>query len=181
MVLLSPELVRIHAHLCGDGHITMYKTSEKDRVNRAAVVYTNKNPDLLQEFQLDMNKVFGVKMSRGPKHEVIVKSIRIANFLLSLSKYKSKEWRIPKIIKNSSKFLKLEWIVAFSKDEGYLPPDRKCIRIKSMNLYGLKDLKEILDSLCIYSNLTGQNCDNSYYINIKKMKELENFSKLKIR
>ena len=45
----------------------------------------------------------------------------------------------------------------------------------------LKDLKEMLDSLNIYSNLTGPNCDNSFYLNIKKMFELKNFTKEKSR
>ena len=129
-----------------------------------------------------MNRLFNVNMTLNKKkNEIRVFSIRIADFLSRLSEYGTREWRIPKLIKKSSRKYKLEWIKAFSRDEGYLPPDRPYIRIKCMNLNGLKDLKEITDSLQIYSNITGPNCDNSYYINIKKMLELKDFSKKKSR
>jgi hypothetical protein len=181
-IKLSEELVRIHAHLCGDGGLYKYKTSEEDRINRAYIIYCNKNIKLINSFRKDMNYLFNVKMTYLAKAFVVkVSSIRIANYLLELSEYGARKWRIPKIIKKSSRKYKLEWIKAFSLDEGYLPPDRNFIRIKCMNLNGLKDIKEILDSLEIYSNITGPNCDDSYYINIKKEAELKNFSKIKMR
>lgn len=182
MIDISKELVRIHSHLCGDGGLYVYKTSAKDRINRAEIVYFNTNISLINSFREDMNKVFGVKMTFDKKrHLVRVKSIRIANILLELSAYDTRKWRIPNVIRTSSREHRLEWIRAFCKDEAYLPPDRDFIRIKCMNLEGLKDIKEMLDSLEIYSNLTGPNCDKSYYLNIKKMKELESFTKEKSR
>lgn len=181
-IKLSEELVRIHAHLCGDGGLYRFKTSEKDRINRANIVYFNTNPKLINSFMKDMNKVFNVKMYYYEKaYMVRVSSIRIADFLSKLGKYGTRGWRIPTVIKNSSRRYKLEWIRAFCHDEGYLPPDRNWIRIKSMNLNGLKDLMNMLNSLKITSTLTGPNCDESYYLNIKKMAELKNFSKEKSR
>ncbi len=179
---ITSELVRIHAHLCGDGGLYKFKTSEKDRNNRAEIVYFNTNFKLINSFREDMKKLFGVKMSYYPKYSKIrVLSCRIANFLLSLSEYGTRTWRIPPIIKETSRNLKLEWIKAFAYDEGYLPLDRNCIRIKSMNLNGLLDLKEMLDSINIYSKLSGPNSDKSYYLNIKKEYELRNFTKEKSR
>ena len=181
-VEMSKELVRIHAHLCGDGGLYEYKTSEKDRVNRAEIAYFNTNVDLINSFRRDMNKLFGVKMTYSKKrYKVKVSSIRIAKVLLNLSEYGTREWRIPQCIQQSPREYRIEWIKAFSHDEGYIPPNRKVIRIKSMNLKGLIDLSEMLDSLRIEYSLNGPNCDNSYYINIKKMYELENFSKKKSR
>lgn len=177
---LSKELVRIHAHLCGDGGLYTYKTSEKDRINRSEIVYFNTNIDLINSFRKDMNKLFGVKMTfYGKRHMLVVFSIRIADVLLKLSNYGTRKWRIPKVIKKSLMMYRLEWINAFCKDEGYLPADRNYIRIKSMNLYGLKDLKEMVTSLRIYSKITSPNCDKSYYLNIKKEGRLRNFSKNK--
>lgn len=179
---LSEELVRIHAHLCGDGGLYKYKTSEKDRINRAVIIYFNTNPKLILSFQEDMTKLYGVKMTYIPRKSLVkVASIRIANDLLNLSEYGTRTWRIPIVIKNSSRKLKIEWVKSFSHDEGYLPKDRKIIRIKSMNFLGLKDIQEMLVSLNIPSNLTGPNCDKSYYLNIKKVLELENFTKEKSR
>ena len=171
-------LARIHAHLCGDGNLCYYKTSEKDRINRASISYFNTNIDLINSFRKDMNEFFGVKMTYMPKLiKVSVQSIRIADTLSKLGKYRTREWRIPELIKNSNKEIKLEWIKAFCYDEGYTPKNRRVIRIKSMNKNGLEDIKEILQSIEIYSWITGINCDDSWYLNIRKMKELENFYK----
>ncbi|MBW3003157.1 hypothetical protein KY328_01975 [Candidatus Woesearchaeota archaeon] len=181
-IKISEELVRIHAHLCGDGGVYFFKTSENDRINRAEIAYYNTNEALISTFRNDMGKLFGIKMTYSQKKSVVhVFSIRIAQFLTTLSEYGARKWRIPDSIKTSPRKYKVEWIKAFSLDEGYLPTDRRCIRIKSMNLLGLGDAKEMLDSLNIHSNLTGPNCDKSYYLNIRMQKELANFSKTKSR
>ena len=171
-------LARIHAHLCGDGNLCYYKTSEKDRINRASISYFNTNIDLINSFRTDMNNFFGVKMTYIPKLiKVSVQSIRIADTLSKLGKYGTRDWRIPELIKNANKEIKLEWITAFCYDEGYTPKNRKVIRIKSMNKNGLEDIKELLRLINIDSWITGVNYDNSWYLNIRKMRELENFYK----
>ena len=171
-------LARIHAHLCGDGNLCYYKTSEKDRINRASISYFNTNIDLINSFRNDMTDFFGVKMTYMPKLiKVSVQSIRIADALSKLGKYGTRDWRIPELIKNSNKDIKLEWVKAFCYDEAYTPKNRKVIRIKSMNKNGLQDIKELLRLIDIDSWITGINCDNSWYLNIRKMRELENFYK----
>jgi len=115
-------LARVHAHLCGDGGLYVYKTAEKDRVNRADICYFNTNIELINSFRQDMLKLFKVKMYYVPrKFRINVKSIRIARILLDLSSFSTRSWRIPKIIKAADKEVKLEWIKAFSHDEGYTP------------------------------------------------------------
>jgi len=184
---LTAELARIHAHLCGDGSMYKYKTSEKDRINRAVISYTNKNPKLLEEFRKDMNKLFDVKMTFKDRHrdEVIVKSIRIFNIINKMfGDLSSRKWKIPKIIKNSSKEIKLEWLKAFFEDEAYHEKRYNRLKIKSVNYEGLKDVQKILSSIKIISNLTGPNCDDSYYLTISKfdsVKEFSNFIKEPIR
>ena len=44
---ISPELARIHAHLCGDGFSGIFITKEKDRKFSALTGYCNKNQKLL--------------------------------------------------------------------------------------------------------------------------------------
>jgi hypothetical protein len=46
-----------------------------------------------------------------------------------------------------------------------------------MNLSGLKDAKALLDSIRIESWITQNKCDNSWYLSIRKMRELEYFIK----
>ncbi|MBL7055767.1 hypothetical protein ISS07_02535 [Candidatus Woesearchaeota archaeon] len=175
---LLKSFARVHAHLCGDGGLYFYKTSEKDRINRAELSYFNTNEDLIKSFRKDMKLLFNVKMTYHPeKIRLKVKSLRIAKVFLEYGKYGTREWRIPDLIKNSTKSIKLEWIKALSHDEGYTPLKRNIIRIKSMNSKGLKDTKNLLDSIKINSWITGQNSDGSWYLNIRKEKELSNFTK----
>jgi len=180
--LLSNEklkvLARIHSHLCGDGNLCIYKTSEKDRINRISISYFNTNIDLINSFRRDMGDFFGVKMTYRPSAiRLTVKSIKIGKFLTQLGEYGTRQWRIPSIIKNASTEIKLEWIKAFCYDEGYTPIGKTIIKIKSMNREGLKDVKELVDSLQIECWITGINCDGSWYLTIRKMNELKDFYK----
>jgi hypothetical protein len=169
---------RVHAHLCGDGCICSYKTTEKDRINRVEIIYCNNNLELIASFKEDMSLLFNVKMSYKPKlKQIRVKSIKIANILFGFGKYGTRSWRIPEIIQNSNRLIKLEWINAYCLDEGYVPPNKKIIRVKSMNYFGLFQMKELVNFLEINSSLTGPNCDNSYYLTIRKEKELQDFYK----
>jgi hypothetical protein len=171
-------LARIHAHLCGDGYLHVYKTSEKRRINRATIEYYNVNPNLIAEFRKDMQRIFAVKMTYIPRlQRVSVKSLRIARDLLMLSNYHSHEWRIPNLIKNAPRIIKIEWIKAFCWDEACLPKDRNCIRIKSVNEQGLQDIRDMLTLMKIGSWITGPNCDATWYLNIKKEKEFLTFYK----
>ena len=52
---ISPELARVHAHLCGDGSVFIYKTAEKNRKFSAGVGYYNNNQKLLDRFRTDFS------------------------------------------------------------------------------------------------------------------------------
>ena len=53
--------------------------------------------------------------------------------------------------------------------------------VKTLLGLGLKDAKEMLDSMNIKSHITGENCDGSWYLNIRKMDDLRDFSKIPSR
>ncbi len=182
---LTPELARIHAQLCGDGFTCMYKTKRKDRIYVAQIGYCNKNQKLLDKFRVDFSKLFGVKMKMVRNKQVTISSIRIFKEIKErFGKFGSRKWRIPEEIKNSSKFIKLEWLKAFFEDEAYDEKRYNRLKTKSVNFKGLKDAKEMLDSLNINSTLTGPNCDHSYYLtipNFSSIKEFNDFSKEPIR
>ena len=176
------RLARIHAHLCGDGMICTYKSSEPDHRNRADIVYFNSNPQLINEFREDMRALFGVQMTWIPKRiRVGVKSLRIARYLLTLSQYHSRRWSIPPLFLDASRRVKIAWTTAFANDEGYVPRDRSWIRIKSVNHTGLMQVRSMLDSLQIDSRITGPNCDRTWYLNISKEKEFQHFNKVHCR
>jgi hypothetical protein len=182
---ITVELARIHAHLCGDGSVCLYNTKAKDRKHMGVIGYYNKNQKLLDKFRQDFTKLFGVKMKMRKNKEVSIRSIKRVNYFLEkFGRFGSKEWRIQNSIKESDKNIKLEWLKAFFEDEAYLEKRYDRLKTKSMNCNGLKDAKELLDSLSIKSSLTGPNCDNSYYLTIPHfslVKEFKDFIKEPIR
>ncbi len=182
---ISPELARIHAHLCGDGSVFIFKTKEKGRKFSGGIGYYNKNQDLLNKFRNDFSKIFKVKMKMRKNREVSIRSVKRANYFISkFGSFKSKEWKIPILIKKAPKKIIIEWLKAFFEDEAYHEKRYNRLKIKSMNYLGLKDVKRLLNKLGIFSSLTGPNIDKSYYLTISKfnkIKEFEDFSKKPIR
>lgn len=173
---VSEELARVHAHLCGDGSVCIYKTQAKDRNFIASIAYSNNNQRLLDKFREDFSKLFGVKMKMNEKVDVSVKSIKIFQELTErFGDFGSRKWRIHDSIKNANAIIKLEWLKAFFEDEAYDEKRHNRLRIKSMNLNGLEDAKEMLNSLGIFSNITGPNCDESYYLTIPKFNSVQLF------
>jgi hypothetical protein len=173
---ISPELARVHAHLCGDGSVCIWKTKEKDRRFRAVIGYYNKNQKLLERFRNDFGRLFDVKMKMRKNRDVCVKSIRIYTELKErFGDFCSRKWRIPLEIKESNKTLKLEWMKSFFEDEAYNEKRYNRLKIKSMNCMGLKDIKEMLDSLGIKCYLTGPNCDSSFYLTIPQFDSIPDF------
>ncbi len=151
---MSPELARIHAHLCGDGSVFIFKTKAKDRNWAGGIEYSNNNQTLLEKFRYDFSKLFQVKMKMRKNVSVSIRSVKRANELLTnFGKFGSKEWRIHDSIKNSSKEIKLEWLKAFFEDEAYDEKRYNRMKIKSVNFDGLNDIKLLLDSLNIFSRV----------------------------
>jgi len=174
---ISPELARIHAHLCGDGSVFFYPTKQKDRKFIGGTGYYNNNQSLLEKFREDFSKTFDVKMKMRKNESVTISSIRIFKELTKrFGNFGSKKWRIPRIIKSSKEEIKLEWLKAFFEDEAYHEKRYNRMKIKSMNFYGLKDAQEILSSLGVFSSLTGPNCDESYYLTIPNFSSVELFN-----
>jgi len=153
---MTPAFARIHAHICGDGHLSFYR--EKDsygpwsiyRKNgylrtRYLVCYTNTNKSLLKEFREDIKNVFGINGKKKiHKHTLIVSSKRIWAVLKNLGAGKSHEWHIPKVILSSSQEVKRSWIRAFFDDEAYFDKGRR-IRVKIVNKKGLQQIQKLLD------------------------------------
>lgn len=176
MIEISPELARIHAHLCGDGCVFIFRTKEKDRKWSGGIGYYNKNQSLLDKFRVDFSKLFGVKMKSRENREVVIRSVKRAKwFIKNFGEFNSKEWRIPKEIKTANKNIKLEWLKAFFEDEAYDEKRYNRLKTKSVNYIGLMDAKELLNSIGIFSSLTGPNCDGSYYLTIPKFNSVKGF------
>ena len=173
---ITPELARIHAHLCGDGSVFIYPTKQKGRRFIAEIGYYNKNQKLLDSFRTDFSKLFGVKMKMRSVVSVTSSSItRYNQFTAMFGSFKSYKWRIPLSIKDAAIDIKIEWLKAFFHDEAYHEKKYNRLKTKSMNFEGLRDVQEILSLLEIPSRLTGPNCDNSYYLTISRFNTVDAF------
>lgn len=174
---MKEALIRIHARICGDGSITVYETSEKDRNRRGEVKYTNLDSKNIEEFREDMQEVFNVRTT-AYNNRAKVKSIRIVRELQELGEFKSSNWRIPEKFFDLSEDKKIEWLRAFIRDEGHYAKSRNALRIKSMNKKGLEDTRKMLESVGVESHITGPNYDESYYLNVTKLEEYPRVHKI---
>lgn len=174
---ISSELARIHAHLCGDGSVYCHSTRQKGRKMIYAAGYYNNNQKLLNKFREDFSKLFGVKMKMRINREVSIISKRIFDELTAnFGDFGSRKWRIPCSIKNSTNEIKMNWLIAFFEDEAYHEKRYNRLKTKSINFEGLKDVKEMIDSMGIKCTLTGPNCDESYYLTIPGFSFIREFN-----
>lgn len=175
---ITSEIARIHAHICGDG--SFYKLREKRspatllkhkrrNVYRMEHVleYYNECPELLNEFKKDFKTAFNRNISTL-NNKIRVKGAKWIAEKLELINKNSYNWHIPHFIANSSSDVISNWIRAFFDDEAYMHSSRKRIMVKCMNKKGLQQISHLLQKLGIKSNITGPNCDNSYYLVIKE-------------
>jgi hypothetical protein len=170
---MKEQLVRIHARLCGDGYASFYETTESDRDRRAIVVYTNLIDSNLEQFRSDMKEIFDVEMYRYGD-EVKVKSIPIVESLQErFGSFSSDKWEISSEIQQLSKEKKLQWLRAFIRDEGHYEGKYNRLRVKSTNETGIRQVNKMMRSIGIDSNVTGPNCDESYYLNVSKIDQYD--------
>lgn len=187
---MNIEESRIVAHVCGDGWLTTYiekhalhvvhgKRYYQRRI-KYEIGYCNNAKELLKEFEEDMFTQFNIK-PRRIRTELRFRSKRVFQRILELGGGKSRTWFISKEILNSNNKIKKEWVRAFFDDECTFDPISGRIRVKSMNLEGLKQIKKILLDLNLISNITGPNIDESFYITIKKRDILKLFNIFKFK
>lgn len=173
---MTPTLARIHAHVCGDGHL--FISRERDHYGYLAAYrqgyyrhrygfgYTNTKPKLIQSFMQDVRDVFGLTPRYDPKRwQVTVRSKRAWEFLSSLGAGKSRTWRVPSEITRASEEVAAAWIKAFFDDEAHFVP-RGGIRVRSVNRPGLEQTASMLRRFvpCHLTPAKGLYPDESCYL-----------------
>ena len=130
---VTPALARLHAHVCGDGHLIHNR--EKDDYGylkacrrgyyrqRYAIAYTNTHPGLIREFMQDAQDVFGLRPRYVPrKYVVIVKSKDVWELMRNLGAGKSRDWSIGREFLEGPKNVQAAWVRAFFADEAHFDP-----------------------------------------------------------
>lgn len=146
---LKRHMVRIIAHLMGDGSVT-YKDLR----------YHNKNEQMLEEFRKDMIREFGEihftmgKVNSGTSFINTGKRDIIKTMHKYAKSYRSGDIEIPKDILNGHLELKKEFLRAFFDDEGttglrvYKKTNeiKRDVRVTSKSLKIIKQMKKILEN-----------------------------------
>jgi DNA topoisomerase-1 len=144
-IVISSNLIRILAHLMGDGSLDREKLK---RENCFDFRYTNKNFDLVKLFVSDVEKVFKmnkkieVKTDKRDKNKFYVKLPSILGRILSIL-FKG---LISKKINIDEKFYP-DFIGAIFDDEGHSYKDETKIFISNTNIYLIKNLEKYLKKL----------------------------------
>lgn len=176
---ITPEIARIHAHICGDGCVyikkerrslnSLVKHKRKNIYETVWVIeYTNTSKLLLDQFNDDLKIAFNRKGQIRTKYfRVKVSSVKWIVEFLQLKGKNSYNWTVPEFIINSSDELIFSWLRAFFDDEAHISKNG-LIRVKSVNLQGLTQIRELLIKHEIYSSIHGPYSDKTYYLNIYK-------------
>ncbi|MBI4598287.1 MAG: hypothetical protein HY737_07820 [Candidatus Omnitrophica bacterium] len=173
---MTAALARIHAHVCGDGHLI--DTREKDDYGylkayrtgyyrrRYAIGYTNKNPKLIEEFMRDCYETFGLRPRYVPQRwMVVVKSKAVWELIRSLGAGKSRQWTVNSVILKGAWEIQAAWLRAFFDDEAHFDPQGR-IRARSVNRPGLEQVALMLRRFvpCHLTPKTGLYPDDSCYL-----------------
>lgn len=176
----SKELIRIIAHLFGDGNLSVNK---KGHFN---VAYYNQNKFLMKQFIEDVGSIFNIKKDNVKINKTtpyILLPSPIGRILLTkIKEFNSKKCRISSFIKKANQFLKIEFLKSFFDDEAYVryAPPHRYIEVALSNKSFIKDLKEMLSELEIstskmyHRKMRGFDV---YYFNIKSYDHLNMYYK----
>ena len=156
--LRSVREARLHAHVCGDGHLYV---EVGRRGKRYVVEYTNSSLELINEFINDAIYEYNVSPIIIKHKEVFIarfKSRYAFHRLALLKAGKSKEWRAPLrifLVADTAKAAELmkNWLRAFMDDEAHIDLSTGRVTITSVNYQGLLDIKDMLNYLGIKSKI----------------------------
>ncbi|MDO8537890.1 MAG: LAGLIDADG family homing endonuclease [archaeon] len=162
MEYISPEEARIHAHICGDGCLTIskgrrfgkyllkYKNPYKKRIRVYYTArYSNKDKDLLNKFSEDAKIAYSVKAIKSTEWELYLSAKWIYERLKNMGAGKSHEWFIHDSILNSDQMVISEWLKAFFDDEGHVDIESGYITLNSVNKNGLIQVSQMLEKIGI--------------------------------
>lgn len=155
--VLGPEKARLIAHLIGDGCVYKCRTDYN-------IKYDIIDEELLNQFISDFNEVYGIKipvrMKKSGKTDKMLPYLRVRSKLAfdDLKKYcdyLSRTWSVPNQIFAASYKIKKEFLMALYDDEGSVIPYGKSviIRLYSINLSGLKQVRKLLDEFGIKTKI----------------------------
>jgi intein-encoded DNA endonuclease-like protein len=182
--LLTEAKAYILGVLCGDGW-SYYNNVSPKQTYQVGLDATDK--DFVNKFSNCLYIVYGLnakrtkRKKRNAKWQIIfvsrICSKKVCDDLLSYGVFKTKIWRIPKVIFNSKSSIQCSFLKGFFDSEGSVSKNDKRITGTSSNFEGLSDVKKLLTMLNIDSRITISR--SIYYnLNITGRRSIEKFLSL---
>ena len=184
---INEDLAYIFGVLAGDGFMDY---SNKRRNYNIGLSATDK--EFVDYFRVVIIRYFNINSSSefqkskhikwNDKYITRLCSKEACDFINQFGDFKNYNWKVPKIIKDSSTSIKCAFVKGFFDSEGEI--DKKIGRVgaSSMNLIGLKDVGNLLFSLGIRYTIIKKkdnrpNTHQKYVLRIHDKKSLELFNK----
>ncbi|MFH1471633.1 MAG: winged helix-turn-helix domain-containing protein [Nanoarchaeota archaeon] len=170
-VLLTPELVSVIFHLCGDGHIGEGRTVSS---------YRQMTPEALNNFLKKLNNCFGafkLNESEFKDGKLVIPRV-ITEFYKHYFELNSCNWdvaRIPESIKQMNKDFLTAGLLAFMVDEGHISHS---VEIYSKNKLLLQDVLSIAASLGLETSHIDEKFKEGKLSSYRVRLSLENMDKL---
>lgn len=155
---LSPEKSYLIGVLCGDGYVDF---SESRGTFQIGLQVTDK--DFSQRFSNFIRKVYKIepykslifprKKNWSLKYEIRLCSKEACLDIFNYGSFKTKNWRICKEIRNSSRKCKSLFLQGFFDSEGDIDVPTRRINLTSINPLGLQEIQQLLIEFNIKSSL----------------------------
>jgi intein-encoded DNA endonuclease-like protein len=154
---LSPEKSYILGVMCGDGYLSCTKNQSYQIALQAV------DRDFVFEFSKCLKKVYGIRPAiakiaarRINWNEKLQSRVCCKEIFIDILKYgnlKTKSWRVPKIIFESSDEIKSKFLKGFFDSEGSVEIIDKRLTAVSINENGLNEIAILLKSVGIRSRI----------------------------
>lgn len=173
-MLFNKNLSAMHAYLCADGYVIKNPKTQKHKYYYIGL--RNKNLVLLNDFQNKFEEEFNLKPIITNDGRCKIQNKEIYYFLIRDFSYYSKDWKIPKLSKQNLKY----WLRAYFDCEawiGFEERKNRHIGLDSINLNGLKQIKEALEKFGIFSRIKTKTNRNIFRLLIYGKENLIRFQK----
>lgn len=176
------QLAMLCGFLAGDGCIS---GSHRDGIRfypddmKIAIIFKNL-------FRKLYGKIIKIRKNHiGKCYDLRIRYKKAHLHLTSLTTFGVRKWRVPKFVLEKDE-LKIAWLKAFFDCEGYVNPNGKVIQIQCVNKLGINQVKNMLASLRIESNICvykrkNKNWNTNFVLsitgeNIEKFAKMINFN-----
>ncbi len=172
---INVDKASIHAYLIAEGNTKASKPKRNENYKRVVLEFWNSSPILLKDFIERVKRVYDYQPSIDCKRgRVELRRVEVVKDLLKFGSYSSHNWNIPSEITRGDADLKRAWIRCFGDSEGHVSKSKNEIVFKSVNLHGLRKVKQLLKDLDIPSRINGP-YSNAYKLVVSTRPNLEKY------